>query len=238
MIRVEGVAKSYGRVNVLDNVSLEVESGMTVGIVGPSGSGKTTLLRVIAGLDTANKGIVTIDGIPASVPEVVIAPSGRNISAVFQVPALWPHMTVQENLDYVHTGERGNAKGLLESVGLSGLVNRYPSELSGGEARRVSIVRGLLADKKYLLMDEPLVNLNPSLKSMLHEVIMEWTVGRRMGVLYITARARAARHTRYHDNPPDVPHDDRDTGLPGEQHHTDRHGPFLHRHQEAREQGF
>ena len=186
MIKVEGVDKSYGRVNVLDNVSLKVEAGKTVGIVGPSGSGKTTLLRVIAGLDTADRGTVSIDGVPASIPEVVIKPSGRNISAIFQVPALWPHMTVQENLDYVHTGERGNAKGLLESVGLSELVDRYPSELSGGEARRVSVVRGLLADRNYLLMDEPLVNLNPDLKNMLHEVIREWTVARRMGVLYIT----------------------------------------------------
>ena len=186
MIKVEGVAKSYGSIKVLDNVSLEIKAGKTVGIVGPSGSGKTTLLRVIAGLDTADRGIVTIDGIPASIPELVIGPSGRNISAVFQVPALWPHMTVQENLDYVHTRERGNAKGLMESVGLSMLVDRNPSELSGGEARRVSIVRGLLADRKCLLMDEPLVNLNPQLKSMLHEVIMEWTVGKRMGVLYIT----------------------------------------------------
>ncbi len=186
MIKVEGVDKSYGRVNVLDNVSLKVEAGKTVGIVGPSGSGKTTLLRVIAGLDTANRGTVSIDGVPASIPEVVIKPSGRNISAIFQVPALWPHMTAQENLDYVHTGERENAEDLLESVGLSELVDRYPSELSGGEARRVSIVRGLLADRKYLLMDEPLVNLNPDLKNMLHEVIREWTVARRMGVLYIT----------------------------------------------------
>ncbi|MBC8462840.1 ABC transporter ATP-binding protein [Candidatus Bathyarchaeota archaeon] len=186
MINVEGVTKSYGRIKVLDNVSLKVETGKTVGIVGPSGSGKTTLLKVITGLDTADRGTVSIDGVPASIPEVVIEPSGRNISAVFQVPALWPHMTVQENLDYVHMGERGNTKGLLESVGLSGLVDRYSSELSGGEARRVSIARGLLADKKYLLMDEPLVNLNPSLKKMLHEVIMEWTEGRRMGVLYIT----------------------------------------------------
>jgi len=186
MIKVDGVSKSYGRVNVLDNVSLKVEVGKTVGIVGPSGSGKTTLLRVIAGLDTADRGTVSIDGVPASIPEVVTEPSGRNISAVFQVPALWPHMTVQENLDYVHTGDKRNAKGLLESVGLNELVDRYPSELSGGEARRVSIVRGLLADRKYLLMDEPLVNLNPRLKDLLHEVIIEWTVGQRMGVLYIT----------------------------------------------------
>ena len=186
MIKVEGVTKSYGRVNVLNNVSLKVEAGKTVGIVGPSGSGKTTLLRVIAGLDTADRGTVSIDGVPASIPEVVTEPSGRNISAVFQVPALWPHMTVQENLDYVHTGDDRNAKGLLESVGLNELVDRYPSELSGGEARRVSIVRGLLADRKYLLMDEPLVNLNPSLKDLLHKVIMEWTGGQRMGVLYIT----------------------------------------------------
>lgn len=186
MIKVKAVRKSFGRFKVLDNANLDLESGKTVGIVGPSGSGKSTLMRIIAGLETPDAGTVSIDDCLASTPDYNLEPSKRNISAIFQVPALWPHMTVQENIDFVHKGPSGNALGLIESVGLSNLRDKYPNELSGGEARRVSIIRGLVADKKYLLMDEPLVNLNPELKNLMHEVIGEWTVGRRMGVLYIT----------------------------------------------------
>ena len=186
MIKVNSVWKSFGRFNALSNVTVEVESGQTVGILGPSGSGKTTLMRIIAGLERPNEGTVYIDGSLASTPDYALEPSKRNISAIFQTPALWPHMTVQENIDFVHSGKERNSNGVLESVGLTQLRDKYPNELSGGEARRVSIIRGLIADKKYLLMDEPLVNLNPELKNLLHEVIMEWTVGRRMGVLYIT----------------------------------------------------
>jgi iron(III) transport system ATP-binding protein len=186
MIKVNSVWKSYGRFKALSNVTLEVESGQTVGIVGPSGSGKTTLMRLIAGLEKPNEGTVFIDGMLTSTPDYILEPSKRDVSAIFQTPALWPHMTVQENIDFVHSGRERNSNGVLESVGLKELRDKYPNELSGGEARRVSIIRGLIADKKYLLMDEPLVNLNPELKNLIHEVIMEWTVGRRMGVLYIT----------------------------------------------------
>lgn len=186
MIKVDSVWKNFGRFNALSSVNVEVESGKTVGIVGPSGSGKSTLMRVIAGLEKPDAGTVTVDGILASTPDYTLEPSKRNISAIFQVPALWPHMTVQENINFVHSGKDRNSNGVLDSVGLSDLRDKYPNELSGGEARRTSIIRGLVADKKYLLMDEPLVNLNPELKNLLHEVIMEWTVGRRMGVLYIT----------------------------------------------------
>ncbi len=186
MIKVNSVWKSYGRFNALNRVSIEVTPGSTVGVVGPSGSGKTTLMRVVAGLEKPDEGTVDIDGSMVSTPDYILEPSKRNISAIFQVPALWPHMTVQENIDFVHSGSERNAKGLMDSFGLAELRDKYPNELSGGEARRVSIIRGLVADKKYLLMDEPLVNLNPKLKNIIHEVIMEWTVGRRMGVMYIT----------------------------------------------------
>lgn len=186
MIKVDSIWKSYGNFDVLSDLSLKVEPGKTIGIVGPSGSGKTTLMRIIAGLVRPEEGQVTIDDTLASTPRYMLEPSKRNISAVFQVPALWPHMTVQQNIDFVHTGVKRNTNGLLESLGLKSFRDKYPNELSGGEARRVSIIRGLVANKKYLLMDEPLVNLNPILKNMIHEVIREWTVGRRMGVMYIT----------------------------------------------------
>ncbi len=186
MIKVNSVWKSFGRFDALCNISVEIEASQTVGIVGPSGSGKSTLMRVIAGLEKPDEGTVYIDGVLGSTPDYLLEPLKRNVSAIFQTPALWPHMTVQENIDFVHSGKDRNSNGVLDSVGLSDLRDKYPNELSGGEARRTSIIRGLVADKKYLLMDEPLVNLNPELKNLLHEVIMEWTVGRRMGVLYIT----------------------------------------------------
>lgn len=186
MIKVDSVWKSFGRFDVLSDLSIQVEPGKTIGILGPSGSGKTTLMRIIAGLDKPDEGQVIIDDALASTSEYQLEPSKRNISAVFQVPALWPHMTIQQNIDFVHTGVKRNINGLMESLGLTSLRDKYPNELSGGEARRASIIRGLVANKKYLLMDEPLVNLNPILKNLIHEVIMEWTVGRRMGVMYIT----------------------------------------------------
>jgi len=113
----------------------------------------------------------------------ILEPHLRDISAVFQTPALWPNMTVIENIEYVQPNPQ---TGLFQRAGLWELLDRYPNELSGGEARRVSIVRALMAEKSYLLLDEPLVNLNPELKTARHEVIIEETQRRDLGVLYIS----------------------------------------------------
>ena len=183
MINVEKISKQYGRVDAITEASLTVKKGETVGILGPSGSGKSTLLRIIAGFETPTTGTITIDNTQASSPEYLLEPHLRNISAVFQTPALWPNMTVAENIAYVQPKPQNE---LFERVGLAELTERYPNELSGGEARRVSIVRALVAQKSYLLLDEPLVNLNPELKSVLHELLVEETKRRGLGVLYIS----------------------------------------------------
>jgi iron(III) transport system ATP-binding protein len=184
VIEIKGVSKTYGRVTALSEASLEIPRGKTVGLLGPSGSGKTTLLRIIAGFEYPSSGEVFIEEKLASSQGYVLEPFLRDISAVFQTPALWPNMTIMQNIEYVQA--QGQPKELLEKIGLSGLTNRYPNELSGGEARRASIARALVADKKYLLLDEPLVNLNPELKDVLHMLIVEETKRRGMGVLYIS----------------------------------------------------
>jgi iron(III) transport system ATP-binding protein len=183
VIKVEQLGKSYGKVEALKDASLTVEKGETVGVLGPSGSGKTTLLRLIAGFEQPDKGTITIDDRLASSHEYMLESSQRDISAVFQTPALWPNMTVAKNIEYVQPKPQSE---LLERTGLSELVDRNPNELSGGESRRVSIVRALAAEKRYLLLDEPLVNLNPELKNTLHEVIIEETKRKGLGVLYIS----------------------------------------------------
>jgi iron(III) transport system ATP-binding protein len=183
MIQVEKVTKQYGIIQAIKDATLTVPKGKIIGVLGPSGSGKTTLLRIIAGFEQPTEGTVTINAKLASTQEYVLDPHLRDISAVFQTPALWPNMTVAENIEYV---QPKGASELLERVGLEGLTNRYPNELSGGEARRVSIVRALVAEKRFLLLDEPLVNLNPELKKTLYEVIVEETSRRGLGVLYIS----------------------------------------------------
>ncbi len=192
MIKVEKLSKRYGRVTALAETSLTVPKGTTIGILGPSGSGKTTLLRLIAGFEQPTSGNISIDDNLASSPVYILEPHLRDISAVFQTPALWPNMTVAENIEYVQPKLQMD---LLMRVGLEELLHRYPNELSGGEARRVSIVRALVAEKRYLLLDEPLVNLNPELKTALHEVIVEETKRRGLGVLYISHDASELEYT-------------------------------------------
>ena len=184
MIEVKNISKQYGRVQAIRDITLNIPLGETIGVLGPSGSGKTTLLRIIAGLEHPSSGQVLIGGQVASTQDFILDPHRRDISAVFQTPALWPNMTLAENIQYVNP--KNQADELLKRIGLTDLTDRYPNELSGGEARRASIIRALVADKKYLLLDEPIVNLNPELKKTIHEIIIEETKRRGMGVLYIS----------------------------------------------------
>ncbi len=189
MIEVRGLTKRYGDAVALDGVSMSVEPGEVLGLVGHSGSGKTTLLRVIAGLLAADLGSVSIDGVTVSDPAPLVPPRLRGVSMVFQTPALWPHMTVAENIRFTLEDVAGveqdrRISRLLKKAGLEGFSDRFPGQLSGGEARRVSVLRALAPGKPYVLMDEPLVNLDPELKREIHSLIRAETAGR--GVLYVT----------------------------------------------------
>lgn len=197
MIVVDEISKRFGEVTALHRVSLRVESGERVAVLGPSGSGKTTLLRLIAGLDTVDEGQIHLHGQLASEPGLTSPPHQRGIGFVFQSPALWPHMTVAQNILFglgrLPKGEaQRRMQDLLARIGMNGLARRYPHQLSGGEARRVALARTLAPRPRYLLMDEPLTNLDPTLKADLLELIEQHLKATEASLIYVTHSADEA----------------------------------------------
>lgn len=191
MIRVKNLVKHFGKVIAVDDVTFELQEGHSLAIFGPSGSGKTTLLRLIAGLDLPDEGEVFIDGTLMSQPGGAIPPHRRRIGFMFQTAALWPHMTVAENILFgLHELSKPAATErlaeLLARTDLAGFEQRYPAELSGGETRRVALARTLAPNPKILLMDEPLTNIDPDLKASLLSLVKKTVAKGRATLIYVT----------------------------------------------------
>jgi len=183
------VVKQYGAVRAVDDISFTIEPGTLVTLLGPSGCGKTTTLRLIAGLEIATSGQISIAGEDVTLR----AAADRDVSMVFQSYALFPHMTVFENVAYGPTVQRRPKPQIRELVreklalvGLSGLENRSPSELSGGQQQRVSVARALVMEPKVLLFDEPLSNLDAKLRRRVREEIRELQLKLNLTVAYVT----------------------------------------------------
>ena len=191
MISVRNVTLYYYSTIAVDTVSLEVDGNTPVAITGPSGSGKTSLLRLIAGLEIPHQGEIYIDDYLVSKPGWAIEPHIRNIGYVFQTSTLWPHMTVAQNIGFglhnLHKAEKKKRiREQMEAMSLGDLADRYPHQISGGEARRVALARALAPRPKYLLMDEPLTNVDPDLKERLLALIMDSVVTTEACLLYVT----------------------------------------------------
>lgn len=162
LISVEDVTVSFGDHIALDRLTFEVANGELLTLVGPSGCGKTTALRVIAGFQDAEHGTVTIRGDVVLGPGVNTPPERRRVGMVFQDYALFPHISVGENVGYGVQGS-GRVKVVGESlslVGLAGYESRFPHELSGGEQQRVALARALAPSPDVVLLDEPFSNLD------------------------------------------------------------------------------
>ena len=166
-IELSHIDKHYGSFHALKDVSLSIEKGSFVALVGPSGCGKSTLLRSIAGLETITSGTLRIAGETMT----GVPPRKRDVAMVFQSYALYPHMTVEENLIYslrLHGVNKEEAKRKAAEVaattGLSALLKRYPRELSGGQRQRVAMGRAIIRNPKAFLFDEPLSNLDAALR--------------------------------------------------------------------------
>nr|WP_295886344.1 ABC transporter ATP-binding protein [uncultured Devosia sp.] len=166
-IELSNIDKHYGAFHALRNVSLSIEKGSFVALVGPSGCGKSTLLRSIAGLESITSGTLKIAGETMT----GVPPRKRDVAMVFQSYALYPHMTVEENLTYslrLHGVGKAEAKAKAAEVaattGLSALLKRYPRELSGGQRQRVAMGRAIIRNPKAFLFDEPLSNLDAALR--------------------------------------------------------------------------
>jgi ABC-type sulfate/molybdate transport systems ATPase subunit len=191
MIRACGISKRHGLAQVLRGITFEVAQGATLVVRGPSGSGKTTLLRILAGLETPDEGEVYLDGVLASGPGCLTPPHQRGIGFVFQRSALWPHLTVARNILFgvaglSRNGQRELLSDLLERAGLAGLEGRYPHQLSGGEARRVAILRALAPKPRRLLLDEPLTSLDPERKRATLGLILECAAAIRATLIFVT----------------------------------------------------
>ena len=158
---------SYGSTLAVDDVSIAVPGGTVTALLGPSGCGKTTLLRLIAGLERPDAGSIEARGETLSTPERVKPPERRQIGMVFQEGALFPHLSVAENVAFglPRDSERnGKVEQALELVGLSGMGKRSPTSLSGGQRQRVALARALAPGPDVLLLDEPFANLDPALR--------------------------------------------------------------------------
>ncbi|MDD3579705.1 MAG: ABC transporter ATP-binding protein [Desulfobacca sp.] len=191
MIRTVQLSKSFGTVDAVVEVSFVVPAQGTLTILGPSGSGKTSLLRLIAGLDLPNAGEIYLDGKLASRPGWSLEPYRRGIGFLFQTPALWPHLTVAQNILFgLHhlprPAARARLEELLEQMVLCDVANRFPYQVSGGEARRVSLARTLAPRPPILLMDEPLINLDLELKEQLMHLIKAAVTRHHATLIYVT----------------------------------------------------
>ncbi|GGG25960.1 ABC transporter ATP-binding protein [Rhodococcoides trifolii] len=177
---VSGLTKTYGTNVVVDHLDLDIEHGEFLVLLGPSGCGKTTTLRCLAGLETPEGGSIAFrdDRVFDAATKVNVPAHKRNIGMVFQSYALWPHMTVRENIQYplkVRKLKQAIADGAVDSaagmVDCGGLLDRYPSQLSGGQQQRVAVARGLVAQPDLVLFDEPLSNLDARLRDQVRSQI-------------------------------------------------------------------
>jgi ABC-type Fe3+/spermidine/putrescine transport system ATPase subunit len=192
-LTLNGLTKAYGRLTVVDDVNLTLEEGEFVSLLGPSGCGKTTTLRMIAGFVDPTGGSISVDGKVLSAPGAVVPPERRGMSMIFQSYAIWPNMTVEENVAFglklrkLSSSEVKQRVGeILEVVKLNTLAHRYPAELSGGQQQRVALARAIVVKPSVLLLDEPLSNLDANLREEMRFEIRRLHDEFRITTVYVT----------------------------------------------------
>lgn len=181
MIKVENLSKSFGKNEVLTNISTQISKGEVVAIIGPSGSGKSTFLRCLNVLETPSSGKILVENQDLTDSKTPIHKMRQKIGMVFQHFHLFPHMTVLENLTYAPMKAKGmkkqvaeqSARNLLHKVGLSEKEFAYPSSLSGGQKQRVAIARALAMEPELMLFDEPTSALDPEMVKEVLDVMKD-----------------------------------------------------------------
>jgi ABC-type Fe3+/spermidine/putrescine transport system ATPase subunit len=192
-LSVESLVVSYGTVNAVNNISFSVEDGEFVSLLGPSGCGKTTTLRCIAGLEASVDGTIRIGEEVVAADGLDVPAEKRGINMVFQSYAVWPHMTVFENVAYGLRTRReppplieSKVRNALNLVGLDPYARRYGTELSGGQQQRVALARAIVTSPRLLLFDEPLSNLDAGLRERMRFELVELQRNLGQTSLYVT----------------------------------------------------
>jgi iron(III) transport system ATP-binding protein len=192
-VDLRGLTKRFGSLAVVDNVSLRIDHGQLVCLLGPSGCGKTTTLRLLAGFLEPSDGEILVGDRLVSSQARTLPPEQRKMSMIFQSYALWPHMTVAENIVYglrLRKIDRDTIakklKLILETTKLEILAKRYPGELSGGQQQRVALARALIVEPETLLLDEPLSNLDANLREEMRFEIRRLHDQYRYTTVYVT----------------------------------------------------
>jgi iron(III) transport system ATP-binding protein len=192
-VLIKGLAKRYGAVAAVNGLDLQVNPGELVALLGPSGCGKTTTLRLVAGFLKPEAGEIWVGERCLSSASAVVPPERRRMAMIFQSYALWPHMTVAQNVAYglrfggVARSERERrVKDILRIVQLEGYGSRYPGELSGGQQQRVAVARALVIEPEILLLDEPLSNLDANLREEMRFEIRRLHETFGITTLYVT----------------------------------------------------
>src|SRR5918992_1385626 len=190
---LKNISRRYGAVEAVADFSLELVPGEFVSLLGPSGCGKTTTLRMIAGFMPPSTGSIEMDGQQISSPGSVVPPERRRMSMIFQSYAIWPNMTVGENVGFglqVRRLSRGEidrkVDAILDVVQMRNLKARYPAELSGGQQQRVALARAIVVEPEVLLLDEPLSNLDANLREEMRFEIRRLHDEFRITTVYVT----------------------------------------------------
>jgi iron(III) transport system ATP-binding protein len=193
-VAIKALTRHYGDVTAVDDLSLDVKPGELVALLGPSGCGKTTTLRLVAGFLKPESGEIWVGERCLSSPALVVPPERRRMAMIFQSYALWPHMTVAQNVAYGLRFKSGVPRAdrvrkvteMLRVVQLAGYEQRYPGELSGGQQQRVAVARALVVEPEILLLDEPLSNLDANLREEMRFEIRRLHEEFGITTLYVT----------------------------------------------------
>lgn len=189
-LETRNLVRSFGGRQVVDDVSLSIEAGQVTCLLGPSGCGKSTTLRMIAGVERADAGEVRLDGVTVAGPGVHFPPEVRSVGLMFQDFALFPHLTVAENVGFglrIDRAEKARrVEELLEKVDLPGFGRKHPHQLSGGEQQRVALARALAPRPRVMLMDEPFSGLDNRLRDGIRDRTLELLKEEGTAVLLVT----------------------------------------------------
>jgi len=190
ILEIKDVSHSYAdNETTLENINLQVNKGEKVAILGPSGSGKSTLLRLIAGLEKPQSGSISIKGEIVSTKDLVVAPEKRKLGLVVQEKALFPHLTVKDNITFgikKRLDKNKTASELCSLFKIDHLADKYPHEISGGEQQRTALARSMAPNPELLMLDEPFSALDQELKRVLYSELNQIFEERKQTILLVS----------------------------------------------------